>query len=147
AGRSHRKTFSHEKEAQKFAREQAEKLAAGDRAISVDYTARTQLSSKRSTKPPRVKACTGQMIPGVRHHADSETRPQTPFCHSTVKALLSPFALLLTFLCTVSADPVPAKDRIVILITIDGFPAWIWKDPHLVIPNLRKLAAAGATAE
>jgi hypothetical protein len=29
AGRSHRKTFSHEKEAQKFAREQAENLAAG----------------------------------------------------------------------------------------------------------------------
>ena len=29
AGRSHRKTFSHEKEAQKFAREQAESLAAG----------------------------------------------------------------------------------------------------------------------
>ncbi len=29
AGRSHRKRFSHEKEAQSFAREQAEKLAAG----------------------------------------------------------------------------------------------------------------------
>ena len=29
AGRSHRKTFSHEKEALKFAREQAETLAAG----------------------------------------------------------------------------------------------------------------------
>src|SRR5437879_10694660 len=29
AGRSHRRTFSHEKEAQKFARDQAESLAAG----------------------------------------------------------------------------------------------------------------------
>ncbi len=41
----------------------------------------------------------------------------------------------------------PAKDRIVVLISIDGFPAWIWKDPTLVVPNLRKLAAEGAQAE
>jgi predicted AlkP superfamily pyrophosphatase or phosphodiesterase len=39
-----------------------------------------------------------------------------------------------------------AKDRIVILITVDGFPAWIWKDPALAMPNLRRLAKEGATA-
>src|SRR4030095_7939010 len=46
------------------------------------------------------------------------------------------------------ADPaIPAKDRIVVLITIDGFPSWIWRDPTLPMPTLRRLAAEGATAE
>lgn len=40
-----------------------------------------------------------------------------------------------------------AKRPRVILISIDGFPAWIWKDPSLPAPNLRKLAAAGASTE
>src|SRR5581483_219982 len=44
------------------------------------------------------------------------------------------------------ADELPAKDRIVVMITVDGFPAWIWNDPYLAVPNLRKLAANGATA-
>ena len=43
--------------------------------------------------------------------------------------------------------PIPARDRIVVLISIDGFPAYLWKDPTLVIPNLRQLAARGAVAE
>ena len=41
----------------------------------------------------------------------------------------------------------PAKDRIVVLITIDGFPAWMWRDPTLPIPTLRRMAAEGATAD
>jgi len=45
------------------------------------------------------------------------------------------------------AAPIPAKDRIVILITIDGFPAWLWHDPVLPVPTLRRLAAEGASAE
>ncbi len=59
-------------------------------------------------------------------------------------------SFLLLLACSVpasAADPIPAKDRIVVLISIDGFPAWIWKDPNLVIPNLRRLAAAGSAAE
>lgn len=43
--------------------------------------------------------------------------------------------------------PIPAKDRIVVLISIDGFPAWLWNDPTLPVPNLRRLAAEGATAD
>src|SRR5882757_5803477 len=35
--------------------------------------------------------------------------------------------------------PISAKDRIVILITIDGFPAWMLHDPTLPMPNLRRL--------
>jgi predicted AlkP superfamily pyrophosphatase or phosphodiesterase len=41
----------------------------------------------------------------------------------------------------------PAKDQHVILISLDGFPAWLWKDESLQIPNLRKLAAEGASAK
>lgn len=40
-----------------------------------------------------------------------------------------------------------AKDHHVILISIDGFPAWLWNDESLQIPNLRKLAAEGATTK
>ncbi|MEO8350500.1 MAG: ectonucleotide pyrophosphatase/phosphodiesterase [Chthoniobacteraceae bacterium] len=43
--------------------------------------------------------------------------------------------------------PVPAKDRVVVLISIDGFPAWMWHDPTLAVPTLRRLAATGAVAE
>ncbi len=38
------------------------------------------------------------------------------------------------------------KDRHVVLISIDGFPSWLWNDPSLPVPNLRKLAKEGASA-
>src|SRR5678816_3442180 len=54
-------------------------------------------------------------------------------------------------LCTLqsvgSAQEIPAKDRTVVLITIDGFPAWIWKDAALPMPTVRQLAAEGASAD
>lgn len=37
------------------------------------------------------------------------------------------------------------KNQHVVLISIDGFPAWLWNDPSLMVPNLRKLAAEGAS--
>ncbi len=46
-----------------------------------------------------------------------------------------------------AAEPGPDKDRHVILISIDGFPAWMWRDPGLSVPNLRRLAAEGAVAD
>jgi predicted AlkP superfamily pyrophosphatase or phosphodiesterase len=39
------------------------------------------------------------------------------------------------------------KDRHVVLLTIDGFPAYLWHDPSLVLPTLHQLAAEGATAD
>ena len=45
------------------------------------------------------------------------------------------------------AAPIPPKDRVVVLITIDGFPAWLWHDPTLPIPTLRRMAAEGASAD
>ncbi|MEO8130894.1 MAG: ectonucleotide pyrophosphatase/phosphodiesterase [Bryobacteraceae bacterium] len=41
----------------------------------------------------------------------------------------------------------PQKDRHVILITLDGFPAYALQDPTLSVPNLRRLAREGATAD
>ncbi len=40
----------------------------------------------------------------------------------------------------------PRIDRHVILITIDGFPAHMWSDQSIPLPNLRKLAAKGVQA-
>lgn len=39
------------------------------------------------------------------------------------------------------------KDRHVVVISLDGFPAYLWREPDLPVPNLRKLAAEGASAE
>lgn len=38
-------------------------------------------------------------------------------------------------------------DRHVVVISIDGFPAWLWQRADLPVPNLRRLAAAGAVAD
>ena len=61
------------------------------------------------------------------------------------RIVLPVLAILLT--CLPSARAEPAKDRHVILISIDGFPAYLWNDPSLQVPNLRKLAAEGAAAK
>ena len=41
--------------------------------------------------------------------------------------------------------PTPAKDRMVIVISLDGFPAYALEDPKLPIPTLRQLAQSGAS--
>lgn len=45
------------------------------------------------------------------------------------------------------ATPVPAKDRIVVVISLDGFPAWSFADPTLPTPTLRRLAREGVIAQ
>jgi predicted AlkP superfamily pyrophosphatase or phosphodiesterase len=40
-----------------------------------------------------------------------------------------------------------ARDRHVVVISIDGFAAFSWNDPLLAVPTLRKLAREGAAAE
>lgn len=40
-----------------------------------------------------------------------------------------------------------ASDRLVVLISIDGFPASLWRRSDSPTPNLKKLAAAGAQAD
>jgi hypothetical protein len=39
------------------------------------------------------------------------------------------------------------KDRIVVVMSLDGFPAYALKDPRLPIPTLRKLAREGVVAD
>ncbi|HEX5085006.1 MAG TPA: alkaline phosphatase family protein [Blastocatellia bacterium] len=41
----------------------------------------------------------------------------------------------------------PAKDRLVIVISLDGFPAYTFADPTLPAPTLRRLASEGVMAE
>ncbi|MBE7537820.1 MAG: alkaline phosphatase family protein [Opitutaceae bacterium] len=53
---------------------------------------------------------------------------------------------LLLALLLVPLGAEPRADRHVILITIDGFPAHLWPDPSLPLPNLRAMAAHGARA-
>lgn len=60
----------------------------------------------------------------------------TPFILPVVVALLSAGA-------TLSAAH---ADRHVVVISIDGFPAHLWRRPDLPVPHLRQLAADGAAA-
>ena len=39
------------------------------------------------------------------------------------------------------------RDRHVVLISLDGFPAYAWRDETIPLPNLRRLAAEGAVAD
>src|SRR5262245_18114295 len=61
-----------------------------------------------------------------------------------------PGLFLLLFVFVSHAEdriPVPASERTVVLVSIDGFPAWMWADPTLPVPNLRRLAREGASAD
>jgi predicted AlkP superfamily pyrophosphatase or phosphodiesterase len=54
--------------------------------------------------------------------------------------------LLFLLIAAARAELAPAKDRIVVLITLDGFPSWLWNNPLFHVPNLRRLAGEGAIA-
>src|SRR5215217_7194689 len=41
----------------------------------------------------------------------------------------------------------PADGNHVVIVTLDGFPAYLMSDPAAPIPTLRKLAAEGVAAE
>src|SRR6185312_10143444 len=48
---------------------------------------------------------------------------------------------------TVSAATIPAKRRMVVVISLDGFPAYTLQDPKLPVPTLRRLAERGSSAK
>src|SRR5712692_845470 len=48
---------------------------------------------------------------------------------------------------SVLAAQLPARERIVVVVSIDGLPADALKDPDLPMPTLRRLAKEGARAE
>jgi len=45
-----------------------------------------------------------------------------------------------------TTSPVSAQQRMVIVISLDGFPAYALDDPKLPVPTLRRLMASGASA-
>src|SRR5688572_2458010 len=58
------------------------------------------------------------------------------------------FRLCLVFsFCALTSNAAPATNRHVILITIDGFAAYLLTDPQAPVPTLRRMAAEGAVAE
>jgi len=63
----------------------------------------------------------------------------------TVKRLA---ALVIALCASVAlvAQPQPAARNHVVIISLDGFPAWALDDPYLPVPTLRRLAASGAIA-
>lgn len=74
----------------------------------------------------------------------------TSATHASLISMNSRALLFLSVLFAVgfgSCSKSDNKDHHVILISIDGFPAWLWNDPSLQVPNLRKLAAEGASAK
>lgn len=60
--------------------------------------------------------------------------------------MLRSLLLCLFLASTLTASAAVDKDQHVILISLDGFPAWMWNDESLMVPNLRQLAAEGASA-
>ena len=55
-------------------------------------------------------------------------------------------ALSLALLTLPSARAAHA-DRHVVLVTLDGFPAYLWRDQSIPLPHLRRLAAEGVVAD
>src|SRR3954447_6546996 len=45
------------------------------------------------------------------------------------------------------AAEIPAKDRMVVVVSLDGFPAYDLDDPKLPIPTLRELIKSGSSAK
>ena len=63
---------------------------------------------------------------------------------STFRAFLA--VLILSLTSTLLSGQQQPSDRHVVLISLDGFPAWALDDPQLPVPTLRGLAARGAIA-
>ena len=62
--------------------------------------------------------------------------------------LALPLLAVLATLVVAPTDAVAAnQDRHVVLISLDGFPAYMWRDQTLALPHLRQLAAAGVVAD
>jgi predicted AlkP superfamily pyrophosphatase or phosphodiesterase len=65
----------------------------------------------------------------------------------TVLAILLAPLLAVVLVLHAFAQRSPAAGRHVVLISLDGFPAWALDDPYLPVPTLRALAARGAQAK
>lgn len=57
------------------------------------------------------------------------------------------FCLALSLLSSVSAFAAANKDRHVLVVCVDGLPAYLFDDPNAPMPTIRKLAASGFRAQ
>ena len=77
-------------------------------------------------------------------------------CHVYIKQALSVVRRIVLFVCSfllffglydehraAQVNRVPTKDRIVVVISLDGFPAYALDDPKIPLPTLRRLAKEG----
>src|SRR5580692_2510502 len=55
-------------------------------------------------------------------------------------------AFVLLLLAVLSSAQVPARERMVVVISLDGFPAYALDDPKLPVPTLRQLIRDGVNA-
>ncbi|HJY07571.1 MAG TPA: ectonucleotide pyrophosphatase/phosphodiesterase, partial [Bryobacteraceae bacterium] len=55
-------------------------------------------------------------------------------------------ALMAAIAFAANTATIPAKQRMVVVISLDGFPAYTLQDPKLPIPTLRTLAETGSSA-
>ena len=46
-----------------------------------------------------------------------------------------------------SSQTNPRPDHHVVVMSLDGIPAYLWRQPDLAVPNLRRLMAEGSTAD
>lgn len=60
---------------------------------------------------------------------------------------LTALTLLLSVTSAFAAEPVPASERCLILISVDGLAGFYLDDPKAHLPTIRKMAAEGARAE
>ncbi len=63
-----------------------------------------------------------------------------------ISDLLTRGGCLLFLVASSVVAPGAASDRSVILISLDGFPAWLWAESTLPVPTLRRMAAEGVSA-
>ena len=68
-------------------------------------------------------------------------------CVVAAIALALPFFLRFPNIYAQSKKGRDKKDRVVVIISLDGFPAYALKDPRLPIPTLRRMAREGAIAD
>src|ERR1700758_729057 len=87
----------------------------------------------------------------------SESRIQAEFSHRSKGYPLKERAKRLSWVCAVilgasvlltgvDAATKASRDRMVVVISLDGFPAYALGDPKLPVPTLRKLIRDGAVA-
>src|SRR5947209_13809704 len=66
---------------------------------------------------------------------------------TTGELLLSALLIFGIFDARSQTATLPAKDRMVVVISLDGFPAYDLEDPKLPIPTLRQFMKAGSWAK